>query len=172
MTTSIHLALVLHNHQPVGNFDGVIEQAYHDSYQPFLDVFEGYPNLRIALHTSGPLLEWLDARYPEYIERVAALVGEGRIEIVGGAFYEPILTMIPSRDRIGQIRAYTEWLTERLSAQVQGIWIAERVWEQSMVRDLVDAGVRYTVVDDFHFKSAGLGEHELRPDFRVITKAA
>ena len=30
----------------------------------------------------------------------------GRIEIIGGAFYEPILAMIPSRDRVGQIRSY------------------------------------------------------------------
>ena len=37
----------------------------------------------------------------------------------------------------------------------------ERVWEQSFTRDLVDAGIEYTVLDDFHFKSAGLGESQL-----------
>ena len=30
-----------------------------------------------------------------------------------------------------------------------------------MTRDLVDAGIEYTVLDDFHFKCAGLGESEL-----------
>src|SRR6188474_169974 len=54
MSNPIRLALVLHNHQPVGNFDGVIEQAYQDSYLPFLDVFESYSDLIISLHTSGP----------------------------------------------------------------------------------------------------------------------
>mgnify|MGYP006196728929 CR=1 FL=1 len=34
------------------------------------------------------------------------------MEILGGAFQEPILTMIPRRDRVGQIRAYTEYLRE------------------------------------------------------------
>src|SRR5436190_17228450 len=81
---SIRLCLVLHNHQPVGNFDGVFEQAYQDSYQPFLDVFERY-DFPIALHTSGPLMEWLAERHPEYIDRLARLVASGRIEIVGGA---------------------------------------------------------------------------------------
>ena len=38
MTHPLRLVLVLHNHQPIGNFDGVFEQAYHDSYLPFLDV--------------------------------------------------------------------------------------------------------------------------------------
>ena len=48
-------------------------------------------------------MEWLDEHHPEYVDRLAGLVAAGRIEIVGGAFYEPILTMIPSRDRVGQI---------------------------------------------------------------------
>ncbi len=99
MTHPLRLVLVFHNHQPVGNFDGVCEQAYEDSYKPFLDVFEQYPALPIALHTSGSLMEWLVARHPEYVERLAVLASAGRIEIVGGAFYEPILTMISTADR-------------------------------------------------------------------------
>ncbi len=158
---SVRLILVLHNHQPVGNFDGVFEQAYQDSYLPFLDVFESYPDLRIGLHTSGSLMEWLDAHHPEYVDRLTALVASGRVEIIGGAFYEPILTMIPSRDRVGQITAYTRWLRDRLGAKITGLWTPERVWEQSLVSDLAQAGIRYTMLDDFHFKSAGLSDHEL-----------
>ena len=69
--------------------------------------------------------------------------------------------MIPSRDRIGQIRSYTRWLQNRLGATVRGMWVPERVWEQSFTRDLVDAGIEYTVLDDFHFKCAGLTESQL-----------
>lgn len=158
----IRLCLVLHNHQPVGNFDGVFEQAYQDSYLPFLDVFEQYRDLKISLHTSGPLMEWLDARHGEYLDRLSNLVSEGRVEIIGGAFYEPILTMLPSRDRVGQIASYTDWLERRLGGSVKGMWVPERVWEQSLAADIVDAGIRYTVLDDFHFKNAGLVESELQ----------
>lgn len=161
MNEPLRLVLVLHNHQPIGNFDGVFEQAYQDSYLPFLNVFERYEGLKIALHTSGSLMEWLAARHPEYVDRLAALVAAGRIEIVGGAYFEPILTMIPPRDRVGQITAYAEWLERRLGANVRGIWIPERVWEQSLTTDLVRAGVHYTVLDDFHFKNAGIGEEQL-----------
>src|SRR5262245_23892951 len=119
MTPALRLCLVLHNHQPIGNFDGVYEQAYQDSYLPFLEVFERFSNLRISLHTSGPLMEWLDARHGDYLDRVAHLVSQGRVEIVGGPFYEPILTMIPSRDRVGQIRSFTSWLESRVGGYVQ-----------------------------------------------------
>ena len=83
MTSHVHLCLVLHNHQPIGNFDGVFEQAYQDSYLPFLDVFEPYEQLQISLHTSGPLMLWLAERHPEYLDRIRMLVDVGRIEIIG-----------------------------------------------------------------------------------------
>ncbi|MHB1035858.1 MAG: alpha-amylase/4-alpha-glucanotransferase domain-containing protein [Pirellulales bacterium] len=161
MPNPIQLALVLHNHQPIGNFDGVIEQAYQDSYRPFLDVFDRYPTLRFALHTSGSLMEWLDAHHPEYVDRLAELVAAERIEILGGAYYEPILAMIPPRDRVGQIHAYSRWLENRLGATIRGMWMPERVWEQAFTSDLADSGIQYTVLDDFHFKCAGLSETEL-----------
>lgn len=161
MTAPIRFCLALHNHQPVGNFDGVFEQSYYDSYLPFLDVFESYGHLRMALHTSGPLMEWLDERHPDYVDRLARLVSEGRIEILGGPFYEPILTMIPSRDRVGQIRRYSHWLRERLGADIQGMWMPERVWEQTLTSDLVEAGIRYSLLDDYHFRNAGLANEEL-----------
>ena len=161
MPPRIRLILALHNHQPVGNFDHVFQQAFDDSYNPFLDVFSRYESLKISLHVSGSLMEWLAANQPAYIDRLAELVDRQRIEIIGGAFFEPILAMIPTRDRIGQIRSYTRWLQNRLGATIRGMWIPERVWEQSFAGDLVDAGIEYTVLDDFHFKAAGLTDSQL-----------
>jgi len=161
MPQPIRFIFVLHDHQPIGNFDGVFEQSYQDSYKPFLDIFERYESLKVALHTSGSLMEWLAVKHPEYLDRIASLVAAGRMEIIGGAYYEPILSMIPSRDRVGQIATYTRWLEDRLGAQVRGVWIPERVWEQNMTSDLVAAGIKYTLLDDFHFKNAGLSEDQL-----------
>ena len=157
----IQLCLVLHNHQPVGNFDGVFEEAYQDSYLPFLEVFEPYADLKISLHTSGPLMQWLQANHPDYLNRVAQLVEAGRIEIVGGAFYEAILPMIPKRDRVGQISSFSKWLEERLCSNINGMWMPERVWESCLTESLADAGIKYTVLDDYHFRRAGLKNEEL-----------
>jgi hypothetical protein len=159
--SQVRLILALHNHQPVGNFDGVFEDAYRTSYLPFLDVLEGYPELPFALHTSGPLLEWLVERHPEYIARLRRLVESGRVEILGGGFFEPILTMIPHRDRVGQIRGYSRHLAELFDARVRGMWIAERVWEQPLVSSIAEAGIEYTILDDCHFLRAGCPEDEV-----------
>ena len=161
MNPHVRLLLVLHNHQPIGNFDGVFEQTYQESYLPFLDIYERYEGLPIALHTSGSLIEWLAERHPEYLDRVARLVEQGRVEVFGGPFMEPILTMIPARDRVGQIRAYTQYLHNRLGATVRGMWMPERVWEQSLTADIAAAGIEYTILDDYHFKSAGWTDDQL-----------
>lgn len=161
MSCRIRLVLALHDHQPIGNFDGVFEAAYQDSYAPFLDVLEKYPDIPVALHTSGSLLEWLVERHPEYIDRMRMLAERGQIEIIGGPFYEPILATIPRRDRIGQITAYSRYLEKLFGVPVRGMWVPERVWEQSFAGDITQAGIDYTILDDFHFRNAGLRDDEL-----------
>jgi alpha-amylase len=161
MSCRIRLVLALHDHQPIGNFDGVFEAAYQDSYAPFLDVLEKYPDIPVALHTSGSLLEWLVERHPEYIDRMRTLAERGQIEIIGGPFYEPILATIPRRDRIGQITAYSRYLEKLFGVPVRGMWVPERVWEQSFAGDITQAGIDYTILDDFHFRNAGLRDDEL-----------
>ncbi len=159
--SGVRLILALHNHQPVGNFDGVFEAAYRDSYLPFLEVMEDYPQIPFALHTSGPLLEWLVERHPEYLARVRTMVDSGRVEILGGGFYEPIMTMIPHRDRVGQIRTFSAYLREQLGATIRGIWMPERVWEQHLVKALAEAEIEYTILDDFHFLRGGVSADQL-----------
>jgi alpha-amylase len=161
MTCRVRLVLAIHNHQPIGNFDGVFESAYRDSYQPFLDVLAEYPEIPISLHNSGSLLEWLVDAHPEYIDRVRALVERGQVEILGGPFYEPILASIPRRDRVGQIALYARYLEDLFGTRVRGMWVPERVWEQTFAGDIARAGIEYTILDDHHFLGAGLRPEQL-----------
>ncbi|VAX41398.1 Alpha-amylase [hydrothermal vent metagenome] len=161
MPSRIRLILAIHNHQPVGNFDGVFEDAYNDSYLPFLSLLKEYPEIPISLHTSGSLLEWLVNAHPEYVEQVKGLVETEQIEILGGPFYEPILAGIPRRDRVGQIALYSRYLSKLFDTQIRGMWVPERVWEQSFTSDIINGGIEYTILDDYHFRSAGLRDHQL-----------
>ncbi len=162
---AIRLVLAIHNHQPVGNFDGVFEDAFNDSYWPFLDVLQDYPEIKLALHTSGSLMEWLVDHHPEYVERLKSFVQRGQIEILGGPFFEPILACIPSRDRVGQIKRYTQYLEKLLDCHIKGMWVPERVWEPSFAGDITAAGIDFTILDDFHFKCAGFTDPQLQGYF-------
>lgn len=162
MTCRIRLCLAIHNHQPIGNFEDVFESAYQDSYAPFLDILDDYPDIPVSLHTSGSLMEWLVAAHRDYVDRLGELVQRGQIEILGGPFYEPILSGIPARDRVGQISAYSAYLKELLGMEIRGMWVPERVWEQAFAGDIRRAGIEYTILDDYHFRNAGLNEEQLQ----------
>jgi len=42
-----------------------------------------------------------------------------------------------------------------------GAWLAERVWEPYLPKPLAEAGVQYIILDDTHFKYAGLSDDDL-----------
>ena len=152
----INLILGCHAHQPVGNFEFVFKEAYEKSYRPFIEVLERYPAVKTTLHYTGPLLDWMLAERPEFISRLRALVEENRIEIMGGAYYEPLLCAIPHRDAVAQIRRMGDFCETHFGSRPKGMWLAERVWEPQMARTLKEAGVHYTALDDTHFLCSGL----------------
>jgi alpha-amylase len=155
------LVLLIHAHQPVGNFDDVLESAYAKSYLPFISTLERHPSIRLGLHYSGSLLEWIERAHPEYFDRLRALVKRGQVEIVGGGFYEPILIAIPPEDRQEQITRFARYIEKHFEAPPTGAWLAERIWEPQLPSTLVPAGVKYTLVDDNHFLGAGFNLEDL-----------
>jgi alpha-amylase/alpha-mannosidase (GH57 family) len=158
---SICLGLLLHSHQPVGNFPWVFQQVYEQSYLPMLEALERHPTVRFALHYTGSLLDWLEEAHPQFIHRVAALAQRNQVEIVSGGYYEPILPMIPDRDKIAQIRRLSERIERDFGVKPTGMWLAERVWEPALARSLTDAGIEWTILDDIHFKNVGLDDSDL-----------
>jgi 4-alpha-glucanotransferase len=158
---SIHLGLLLHNHQPVGNFPWVFQQIYTEAYLPLIEALERHARIRLALHYTGSLLDWLEEEHPEFLQRIARLVKRGQVEMVGGGYYEPILPAIPDADKSGQIRKLSTRLQGDFEATVSGMWLAERVWEPSLPRLLRDSGIEWTILDDVHFKNVGLEDSDL-----------
>ncbi len=158
---TLSLLLILHAHQPLGNFDSVIEENYRKSYLPFLDCFERHPGVAATLHYSGVLLEWLERHHPEYLDRLRRLREARRIEFLGGGFYEPVLISLPEPDRQAQLEQMQEYLENRFGERPCGIWLTERVWEPALPETLAAAGIAYTVLDDTHFLSAGLDPEQL-----------
>ncbi len=151
----------LHNHQPVGNFDHVFEWGFSDCYDRALRVLGEYPEFRFAVHHSGPLLEWIEKRHPEYIETLARMRERGQVEIIGGGFYEPIFSVIAESDIRGQIAMMQEYCEGRFGARPTGFWTAERVWDPEIPRLVAGLGLEYTILDDNHFRYAGIEEDEL-----------
>jgi len=48
-------------------------------------------------------MDWLEQNHPEFLHRLGSLVGQGHVEIMGGAYYEPLLPAIPDGGKLGQL---------------------------------------------------------------------
>jgi hypothetical protein len=164
----------VHNHQPVGNFPYVLENAHGKAYLPFIEVLKKYPFMKISIHYSGILWDFFKERHPEFLETLRELVKRGQLEMMTGGYYEPILAVVPDEDKVGQVQSLTQTIKEETGVIPQGMWLAERVWEPHLPRYLAKAGVEYTTIDDYHFKKSGLREEDLygyyltEEDARVI----
>jgi len=156
----IKLLMAFHCHQPVDNFDHVFHRAYEKSYLPFIDVLKRHPKVKVALHYSGCLLDWCMKNKPEFIKLLKALVKSGQAEMMTGGYYEPILSIIPDRDKRGQIRLMSDYLEKTFGSKPRGLWLTERVWEPYLAKVLHEAGVEYTIADDSHFFLSGMQEDQ------------
>ncbi len=163
---TIHLPLVFHMHQPVGNFPWVFDFAYKNSYELLLAALERHPAVSAGLHITGPVLDWLEANQPSYLTRMETLVKRQQIELLGGGYYEPILAVIPDRDKLAQIQLMVDRLQELVGATPQGFWLAERAWEPHLPVILTQGNVKYVLIDDNHIRACGIEEPEL---FHVFT---
>jgi len=155
MSATVKLLFGVHAHQPAGNFPKVVRDARDRCYGPFFEVLERHPEFKLAVHVSGWLLDFLAREFPGDIRRLQTMIARGQLEVFGGGDTEPILAALSETDRRGQIGAMNARVKRTLGVRPRGAWLAERVWEATVVPSLVNRGIRYVAVDDFHFLCAG-----------------
>ena len=158
---NVNLILCLHMHQPLGNFPEVVDRIVQETYRPVLDVLQKHPGICLNLHLSGVLLEMLAERHEAVVAQLRDLVATGRIEMMSGGFYEPVLVEWAEEDRDGQLAMMAGWLKNRLGAEPVGAWLAEGVWGPSLCSSFQRAGIQYAPVDGSFFLQAGVSPAKL-----------
>ena len=156
----IHFPIIFHFHQPVDQKVLIYEDVYQKSYLPLIDNIFHFKEIKFTLHFSGNLLEWFLENKPDFIDKIKVMAKRGQIEIIGGGYYEPIFAIIPYRDRIAQMKKLSDLIKKEFGLDVKGAWLSERVWEPNYPSFLSDAGLKYVIVDDNHFRSTGITEKE------------
>jgi len=157
----VSLLLGIHMHQPVDNFGESVDEAIELCYGPFFETMVKYPDFKFAVHCSGWLLDQIKEKHPNIFSNMKKLTKQGAIEWVSAGYYEPVLSAIPARDRQAQINKLSTYIEKNLKAKPSGLWLTERVWESSLVPDLHASGIKYAVVDDYHFLSSGFDAQKM-----------
>lgn len=161
MDKKFNFLMAIHFHQPVDNFGFVFEEISDKCYEPFLYAIQDFPSIKFNLHYSGGLLEWFRDNRPNVIEIINRLVESQQVELIGGGFYEPILSAVHPDDASGQIDMMRGFLKANFNCDSEGAWLAERIWEPHLPELLANSKIRYTIIDDQHIIYAGCKESQL-----------
>ena len=150
-----------HAHVPFGASEKEFEYAYNNIMRPFISNLYRYPNIQAILHYSGVLLYWVERTHPEFFMLIEDMVTRKQAEIIGGGFYEPMFSMIPYQDRIGQVEFLTTYLRKHFGKRPLGCWIPGMVWEQNMAASLSASDMQYTFLSQDQFSLAGISGDDL-----------
>ena len=153
--TTFSLILGSHAHVPYGAQTDEFETVYTNLLKPFVSSLYRYPRIQAILHYSGVLLHWVERSRPELFMLLEDMVARKQIEMLGGGFYEPMLPVISSQDKNGQIEFFTTYLRKQFGKRPQGCWIPKYYWEQGLVGPLVSCGMAYTFLSERQFALAG-----------------
>jgi hypothetical protein len=160
----VKLLFGIHCHQPVENFYEVVDEAVEKAYKPFFKVVSK-KDFRFSVHFSGWLLEYIRFYHKDLFSLMKKCADKGQIEFFSGGFYEPVLASIPSDDRKYQIEKLNRFIKEHFGQKPEGLWLTERVWDDTIIKDVVDVGIKYVMVDDYHFISVGFKKDQLHGYF-------
>ena len=167
----VSLLFGVHMHQPVDNFDEAVDEAVEKCYRPFFETMAKYPQFKFSVHCSGWLLEQIREKYTDVYENMQKLTSEGAIEWISAGFFEPVLSSIPSNDRVKQIKKLSRFIKKDFNTKPKGLWLTERVWESSIVPDIADSNIEFVLVDDYHFLSSGYGKKQMNGYFETEESA-
>ena len=166
MSGDISHALVLNLHQPAGNLDRLLDRSPWEATEILfaLDripraVWRYEASARVHLALSGTLLETLAD--PSFQERAYGIVdcgsllwhlqNTGVIEILGTAYYHPVLPLIPRYDWNEQLARW-QGIGRHLFARSDfaGFWPPEMGFCMELIPLLRKLGYRYVLVDSEH----------------------
>ncbi|WP_018525506.1 alpha-amylase/4-alpha-glucanotransferase domain-containing protein [Alkalispirochaeta alkalica] len=161
--SSINLILGSHNSQILDLSEADQRAQYEYGIKPFLKLLYNRRDLNFTLYYSGLLLEWLEKHHSEFVDVLMEMVRRKQVELLGGAFFEPLLPLIPKTDRIGQIERMTTHVRKCFGRRPRGAWVPESVWDQRIAASLNTGGLDYVLLRESVFGGALPPEKQFWP---------
>lgn len=140
----------------------MLARAWERVHSPILGLLESLPGTPAALHVSGVLMDFVEQRYAQDLARLRALVQKGQVEVLGGGWFDPILSLLPERDALAQLLLTQRRMEALLGVSPRGAWLVHGAWDPVLPRILGRAGLEYALVDGGSLVAMGLPAQEVQ----------
>ena len=124
-----------------------LDKGFQSVYKPLLKFLYSNPSFPFAFTLTGPQLQYFRRRKNELITIVHELSDRKQIEILGGGYNEPLLPLLYSVDRNGQIDLLTSEIRQTFGKRPRGMTLYQDCWDSSLVNNIHTCGLEYVILD-------------------------
>jgi hypothetical protein len=119
---------------------------------------------KFNLYANGSFLSFIQKRHAPLLAGLKSRVRTGAIEVMGGAFQDPVLPLLPKESQVAQIERMNEFLMRHLGIHPRGFWLPGFVWEIPLIELLSAMDYEYLVLKDYQLQES-LSRHTLKQGF-------
>lgn len=131
-----NLIFGIYSQRPLGTNKEDFEFDLVHCYKPVLTYLYANPHIKFSLYLSGIILEWLENEYPEINMLISDMIKNKQIEMLTGGYYDPILSIMPIKDRALQIEKLTTFIRKRFGKRPKCLWLTEQLWNPTLINTL------------------------------------
>lgn len=143
---SIYICFNLKSAPVTFNSNELFEKDYQLTYKPLIQFLYSHPQIKFSFSFSGQQLQFFKKSRKEFLTLLKELVERKQVEIIGGAFYQPLLPLLYTTDRNGQIDLLTAEIRQTLGKRPRGISLFSDTWESSIINSI--SGMEYILLDE------------------------
>ncbi len=115
-------------------------------YEPIFSYLYNNCGNHLFLYQSSQMMKYIKRERTEYKTLLGMLMKRGAIEILTGSWSESVLSLLPPKDRSGQIEKFTSEIKHEYGLLPQGAFFYGQVWHPYYVSLLNNAGIDSVVI--------------------------
>ena len=125
----------------------VLEKNFQTVYKPLLKFLYSHPSFSMSFAFSGSQIQFYKKRKNELITILHELTDRKQVEILGGAYNDPLLPLLNSADRNGQIDLLTSEIRATFGKRPRGMTLFQDCWDSSLVNNIHTCGIEYVILN-------------------------
>ena len=116
-------------------------------YKSFFSGIQAEEKLPLTIFAAGSFLEWQKRKRQAYAMLLNNMLSRKQIELLGGGYYQPYLSLLPAPDVIGQIEMMTSAIRTHFGKRPRGLFLTASAWTPSLITPFIRCGMEYCLLD-------------------------
>ena len=98
----------------------LLEKEYQKIYKPLGKFLFTHPDFHFTFYFPGNRIQFYKKKRPEFLTLLKQLIERNQVEVLGGAFYDPLMPLLFTADRNGQLDLLSAEIRQSIGKRPRG----------------------------------------------------